>query len=147
MIKGGGSLSVNEIRDLEGLPPIEHSGVKGMKWGVRKARQARDTAVKNIKEHRRVSRQFKIASKMTSGELVVSALVLGPVGVLGYRAVKRNAAETKMKNRDLSPEEQTNAARKVNLGAALASTIVAGPVGLVAYSAAKAAAARNVEDF
>lgn len=132
---------------------LEHSGVKGMKWGVRRAAasraagRGRDIATKKFKEHRKVSRQFKIATKLTAGELVASAIVLGPVGVIGYKMIKRNAAQTKMKNRDLSPAEQTNAARKVNLGAALASTIIAGPVGLVGYSVAKAAAANNVEDF
>jgi hypothetical protein len=72
---------------------------------------------------------------------------LGPVGVLGYKAVKRSAAKTKMKNKDLSPDQQTEAARKINIGAAAASTLIAGPVGLVGYAAAKAAAANNVEDF
>jgi precorrin isomerase len=126
---------------------LEHVGVKGMKWGVRKAAKGRDAAVKKIKERRADSRQFKMASKLTSGELVVSALVLGPVGVLGYKAVKRSAAKTKMKNKDLSPDQQTEAARKINIGAAAASTLIAGPVGLVGYAAAKAAAANNVEDF
>lgn len=133
--------------DQEDADVVAHVGVKGMKWGVRKATKGRDAAVKRIKEKRAVSRQFKMASKLTSGELVASALVAGPIGVLGYKAIKRHAAVKKMKNRDLSPDEQTNVAKKIGLGEALAVTVVTSPIGLVTYAAAKTAAAHQVEDF
>lgn len=126
---------------------LEHVGVKGMKWGVRKASKGRDAAVKAIKDKRAVSRQFKMASKLTGGEVVASALIAGPVGVLGYKLVKRRATVKKMKNRDLSPDAQTSAAKKIGLGEALAVTVVSSPVGLVTYAAAKTAAAYQVEDF
>lgn len=131
----------------ENADVIEHFGVKGMKWGVRKASSARDSAIKSVKEKRAVSKQFKMASKLTAGEVVASALVAGPIGVLGYKAIKRRAAVKKMKNRNLSAEQQTDAAKKIGIGEALAVTVVSSPVGLITYAAAKTAAAHQVEDF
>lgn len=133
MTLGGDVLTPTEDR-------VEHAGVKGMRWGIRKtpAQRAQKAADKQ---------QFKLASKLTAGELVASALIAGPIGVLGYKAIKRNAASTKRKNSNLSPEGQTDAASKIGIGKAVAVTIVTGPAGLITYGAAKLAAAHQVDDF
>lgn len=130
---GGDVLTPNQYR-------VEHAGVKGMRWGVRKtpAQKAQKAADKE---------KFKLASKLSAGEVVASALIAGPVGVIAYKAIKRKAASTKRKNSNLSPDEQTDAASKIGIGKAVAVTIVTGPAGLVTYGAAKLAAAHQVDDF
>jgi hypothetical protein len=140
MTVGGEVLTFNEFRDRFGLEPIEHVGVKGMKWGIRKT-PAQKAAKKAEK------RQFKMASKLNAGEFIVSGLVGGPLGIIGYKAIKRHAAVVKRRNSDLSPSQQTDAAGKLRLGEAVAVGVITGPVGLVTYGAAKAAAAHQVDDF
>lgn len=124
---------------------LEHFGAKGMKWGVRKTPAQKASADKAKQQLKADKRQFKISSKLTGGELVVSALVAGPIGVLTYKAIKHRAATTKFKNRDLSAEEQTNVAKKLGIGEALAITVLTSPVGLVTYAVAKNVAANETE--
>lgn len=102
---------------------LEHHGVKGMHWGVRKARKeirsvgksarkARKEAYKaKTKEERQAavdkykkevydkvrSEEFKNAYKeanvMTKGEMAVQIAFLGPLGLLTIPAIKNQYAE------------------------------------------------------
>jgi len=148
MTLGGDILTANEIRELEGLEKyFEHVGVKGMRWGVRRtaAEQKRHAKEKATKKSDKA--KYKLEARLSAGEVLASAIVLGPIGVLGYRSIKRNAAETKLKNKNLSAQKQKEAAAKLGLGKAAVVTTLAGPVGLVTYAVAKEAASRQVDDF
>lgn len=137
---GGGIFTPNEIR-------LEHVGVKGMRWGVRRtpAERKRHAKEKAIKKSDKA--KYKLESKLSAGEVVVSAMLAGPIGVIGYKMIKRRAAETKLENKNLSAQKQKEAAAKIGVGKAIAVTALTGPVGLVTYAGAKAAAAHQVDDF
>lgn len=142
---GGDILTPDEVRELL------HVGVKGMKWGVRKTPEQRAASKKDRQEKRAIKKadrdKFKLETKLSGGEVVASALIAGPIGVLGYKAIKRRAASKKLENKDLSAEEQTDAARKLGIGEAVAVAVVTSPVGLITYAAAKTAAAHQVKEF
>jgi hypothetical protein len=126
---------------------LEHVGVKGMRWGVRRtpAEQKQRAKEKAVKKSDKA--KYKLESRLSAGEVVASALVAGPIGVIGYKTIKRHAAETKLENKNLSAQKQKEAAAKVSLGKAAAVTLLTGPVGLLSYTVAKEAASRQVDDF
>lgn len=126
---------------------LEHVGVKGMRWGVRKtpAQQRQRDKAKAVKKSDKA--KFKLESKLSAGEVLTTAMLAGPVGVIGYKMVKRHAAQTKLENKNLSAQKQTEAAAKMSLGKALAVTVLTGPAGLITYGVAKTAAAHQVDDF
>lgn len=140
-----------DVLTPEQLSSLEHVGVKGMRWGIRKTPAERAAAAKVRQKKREVKKadkaKLKLESKMSAGEVVASALIAGPIGVIGYKMIKRNAAETKLENKNLSAQKQTEAAKKLGIGKAAAVTILGGPVGLVTYAGAKTAAAYTVDDF
>lgn len=126
---------------------LEHFGVRGMKWGVRKspAQRAARTRTKDIKRNEKKERNA--ASKLTKGEVVTSALLGGPIGFLTYRALKRDAARTKQENRNKPAAEQAAIAKKITLGEAVVVGMLTTPVGLLGYAAGKSIAGDTVKAF
>lgn len=127
--------------------PLVHSGVKGMRWGIRKTPAQRAKSAKEKRKKQETKQKLKIAGKMNAGEVVASAMIGGPIGVIGYSAIKHHAAKVKKENSNLSDQQQTAAAGRLKLGEALAVTVVSSPVGLITYAAAKQAAAHQVDSF
>lgn len=140
-----------DVLTPEQLSSLEHVGVKGMKWGVRKTPAERAASQKVKAKNKAVKRsdkeKLKLESKLSAGEVVASALIAGPVGLIGYKMIKRNAAQSKLKNKNLSGQKQTEAAAKVGIGKGIAVGLLTGPVGLITYAGAKTAAAYQVDDF
>lgn len=136
-----GMLTLNEILDLE------HVGVKGMRWGVRKTPAQQKQRAKEKATKKADKAKYKLESRLSAGEAAASLMLAGPVGLIGYQRIKRNAAETKLDNKGLSAQKQKEAAAKISVGKALAVTLLTGPVGLIGYTSAKAIAARQVDDF
>jgi hypothetical protein len=133
---------------------LEHVGVKGMRWGVRKtpAEQQQRAKEKAVKKEAKAAKKadkafFNLESRMSAGEAVVSLALAGPVGLIVYNHIKNNAAETKRKHKNLSAQKQQEAAAKIGVGKAIAVTALTGPVGFLGYAAAKTATSRTVDDF
>ena len=107
---------------------LEHYGVKGMKWGVR--RDKRKTVTKAQKK--KFKRDRKVYSRMSVGEAAVATILGGPTATVGYKAGKiagANARVTAKKNKSLS----LNEAKKVSVGEAAVSLMLGGPTATIAY--------------
>lgn len=141
MTVGGDLLTPDESRILE------HVGVKGMRWGVRRTPAQRKQHAKEKAVKKSDKAKYKLESRLNAGEVVASMLLGGPIGLIGYKMVKRGVAETKLENKKLSAQKQQEAAAKIGVGKAIAVTAVTGPVGLITYAGAKAVASRQVDDF
>ncbi len=145
MTLGGGILTANEVR-AEVLA-LEHVGVKGMRWGVRRTPAERKQHAKEKAIKKSDKAKFKLESRLSAGEAVASLALGGPIGLIAYNHIKNNAAETKLKNKNLSGQKQTEAAAKIGVGKAIAVAALTGPVGLLGYAAAKTVTSRTVDDF
>ena len=127
---------------------LEHYGVPGMKWGVRKSpgERAASTRKKNAKAASR--KEIRSASKLTFGEAAVSALFAGPVGVLGYKAIKISTAKQKQASRNKGGDAKAQGeAAKAKVGATVATAFLATPLTAVFYAGGKSVANQNVKAF
>lgn len=101
-------------QDKSSLDDVMHFGVKGMKWGVRKARtessgrrpsqaQIKDARVKaNLMPYDKMKKSPErvTALYMTRGEQAVAVLIGGPIGVaaIGGLAVVRQSTRKRIAN-------------------------------------------------
>lgn len=150
---------------------LEHFGVKGMKWGVRK--KVRGTAGRADRLQRQAARRptrgnvrsaqraqkvadrssakksktdLKVASKMSKGEKFASFVAGGPIGMMVYKGGKISLAkhdlETMSPKQVADKQKKIKALAKMSTGEKVASAILLTPAGMVAYKGGKIVGAR-----
>lgn len=134
---------------------LEHYGVPGMKWGVRKSpgQKAAKTRAKNVKAKAKAETaegkaERKAASKLSLGEAAVVTVLTSPVGLVAYKGLKVRSAKQKQAARNAGGgvKEQAEAA-KVSVGTTAALAVLGTPAAAITYVGLKAASSGSVKTF
>lgn len=119
-------LSHEEIDDYF----LEHYGVKGMKWGVRRARATKvvDSGLRGGRKERliRGGAQKEQSRKARNGKRVAAALLGGPPGLIAYNSLSAPL------NAKSSAKMKTQSARML-AGKTVAVSLLTTPLGGLMY--------------
>lgn len=118
---------------------LEHYGVKGMKWGVRRTiagkKGAKNTSAENKGYANGITRKpdgdnRTHSRKVRNGKRVGAFLLGGPIGLVAYNVI----AKPLSKEEASTGKKATPQSKAAFAGKAVAATLVGGPFGLVAYT-------------
>ena len=128
---------------------LEHHGVKGMKWGVRRSFPSKMARAKKRKRLNDTYDQRKKDSKMSLGEKAGSLLLGGPAGLVVVKSLKvlraREAAlgGVSRPNASEKTRKELKMESHMNLGEKVVSGMLGGPLGVAAFKSGMVLVVRN----